>query len=87
MAVDLLGAFPFEAIASAITRCTDADQAVLEALLWLQLLRAFRGFYMLRRMREMRGANVVRVIQTLVGFLIFAHYRTKLRPVAHLPTA
>ena len=67
--VDALGALPFEPIASAIFSSADR-----EGLLWLHLLRAFRGLYILRRLRSLRGANVVRVVQMLAGFLIFAHY-------------
>ena len=60
--VDALGALPFEPIASAIFSSADR-----EGLLWLHLLRAFRGLYILRRLRSLRGANVVRVVSVEAG--------------------
>ncbi len=43
-------------------------------MLWLRLPRALRARLIIIHFRKLTGANVVRVLQMLVGFIVFAHY-------------
>jgi hypothetical protein len=70
LVVDLLAALPYQQMASAFA----GAGPVQERLLWLHLLRALRGVYIIQRMNRLRGANVLRVIQMVLGFLLLGHY-------------
>jgi len=73
-AYDLVSSLPVEPVVSAIAAAAGASSDTLEALMWLQLLRSLRVREIIYQFRKLSGANVVRVVQMLAGFLVFAHY-------------
>lgn len=73
--VDALAAMPFEQLTS-FAACSGGrcSASTVEGLRWIHMLRVLRGRHILSELEQIQGANVLRVVQMLVGFLVFAHY-------------
>ena len=72
---DLIAALPLQQVVTALVDTSEGQNgSVKEGLRWLHLLRALRGRFILHSVQKLTGANVLRVIQMIMGFLVVAHY-------------
>ena len=84
---DVISSVPWEQITTAICKANNAPPKVLEGVLWLRLLRALRARKVIEQCRNrLKGKNIVRVVQMLIGFLIFAHYLVRSLPHTRRPS-
>ena len=71
---DFVSALPVAAFVLSIAKASHASSATVEGLQWLRLPRLLRLSRVRRRVQAMTNANVVRVSQLLLFFLMFAHW-------------
>ncbi len=72
--IDLCSSLPLSQLATMICESNGASHETLEAMLWLRLLRTCRVKLIIIQFRKLKGANVLRIAQMLVGFVTLAHY-------------
>ena len=72
--IDLISAFPFDKIIVGCASAAGVSSSTVDALQWFGLLRLLRLTRVRRKIMRMTGANIVRVFQLLLYFLMFAHW-------------